>query len=131
MTGAPGYYPRAPPPQPLARQPIVLTELALDESTLSDLLPNVKKRAVGVNTCLRRSNIVVGLVTLRRRDALEDPGRRSRSVTTHRQDALRAVRERDLENGAAVGPLTLVDVVDERRGRGLKVGELPAHQFRD
>ena len=88
------------------------------------------ERAVGVDAWHRRLNGVVGLEALRRRDALEDSGRRARSVAAHGQDARAPVRELDLEDGRSVGPRPLVNVVDET-DLALEIGELPADERRD
>src|SRR2546426_1790203 len=91
---------------------------------------NVVERAVGVDAWRRRLNGVVRLEALRRRDALEDSGRRARSVAAHGQDARAPVRELDLEDGRSVGPRPLVNVVDET-DLALEIGELPADERRD
>src|SRR5215470_18837184 len=83
------------------------------------VLTNVEVRAAGVYSEFRSRNVVVGRGTLRGRDALEDSGRRAGSVAADRQDALAAVGERDLEDGGAIDPRPVVDIVDEwwcRRG---------------
>src|SRR5437870_290306 len=100
-------------------------------------LANVEDRSVRVDAVGRRLDGVVRLVALRGGNALEDARRGSRPVTTDRQDALRAVRERDRDDGGAVGPRALVDVVREgpaglgTRGgpageRGGGIGRAPA-----
>src|SRR5215472_11839414 len=96
------------------------------------VLTNVEVRAAAVYSGDRSRNVVVGRGTLRGRDALEDSGRRAGSVAADRQDALAAVGERDLEDGGAIDPRPVVDIVDEwwcRRGLRTRVD--PADQPRD
>jgi hypothetical protein len=93
-------------------------------------LANVEERAACVHAGCGRRHVVVRLVPLRRRDPLEDPGGRSRAVATNGENSAAAVRERDLENGCAVGPSPLVDVVDEAYV-GLVIGAHPTDQRRD
>jgi hypothetical protein len=77
------------------------------------LLREVEDRPVGVNARHRSLNAVVGLEPLRRGDALEDPGRRARSVAADGEDALATVEEFDPQHRGAVGSLVHVaDVVD-------------------
>src|SRR5581483_12043291 len=93
-------------------------------------LTDVEERTVGVDARGGRLDGVVRLVTLRRRDPLEDSGGRRRAVTTNGENACGPIRERDLEDGSAVRPRALVDVVDEAHV-GLVIGALPADQRRD
>src|SRR3989442_15902006 len=57
------------------------------------LLEDVEEGAVRVYSAHRDGDGVVGLVTLRRRNALEDARRRTRAMTTHGQDTRLPVRE--------------------------------------
>src|SRR5712691_8921020 len=93
-------------------------------------LTDVEDRPVGINSGRGWLDRVVRLVRLHRRNALEDPRRCARSVTADRQDALGAVRERNRDDGGAVGPRALVDVVDEGAA-GLGAGGLPADESGD
>src|SRR5262245_32193900 len=96
------------------------------------LLTNVKVRAAGVHSRDRIRNVVVGRVTLRGRDALEDSGRRAGPVAADRQDTLAAVGERDPKDGGAIDPHPVIDIVDERwRSRGLWTRVDPADQPRN
>ena len=103
---------------------------ALSQFDASRALANVEERAARVHTGSGRRHVVVRLVPLRRRDPLEDPGWRSRAVTTNGEDPAAPIRERNLENGCAVRPSPPADVVDEAH-IGLVVGALPADQRRD
>src|SRR5215469_8161706 len=86
-------------------------------------------RAVALHSGDRSLNVVVGRGTLRGRDALEDSGRRAVSVAADRQDAIRAVGERDPEDGGAIDPRPVIDIVDGRwRRRGLWTRVDPADQ---
>src|SRR6266542_4195347 len=96
------------------------------------LLIDVEDCPVRVHSADRVLNGVVGLVTLRRRDALEDARRRTGPMTTHRENARLPVRELDPQDGGAVGPRAQVaDVVDERWGRALEIGHHEGDQFLD
>jgi hypothetical protein len=89
----------------------------------------VEVRAAGVHPGDRIRDVVVGRETLRGRDALEDSRRRARTVAADRQDALAAVGERDPEDGGAIDPRPVIDIVDERwRGRALWTRVDPADQ---
>src|SRR5438477_315517 len=103
---------------------------ALLQFDASSALANVEDRAVRVHAWGGCLHVVVRLVPLRCRDPLEDPGGRPRAVTTNGENPAAPVRERDLENGYAVRPSPLVDVVDEAH-IGLIIGALPADQRRD
>src|SRR6266508_2817647 len=92
---------------------------------------NVEDRAVPDNSWRRRLDVVIRLEALRRRDTLEDSGRRARSVAAHGQDTGAPVRERDLEHSDAVRRRALVDVVDDVWWQGLGPCVLPTDERRD
>src|SRR6266545_1875573 len=99
-------------------------------SLMRRALANVEERAARVHAGCGRRHVVVRLVPLRRCDPLEDPGWRSRAVTTNGKNPAGPIRERNLENGCAVRPSPPADVVDEAH-IGLVVGAHPGDKRGD
>src|SRR5947209_15360737 len=91
---------------------------------------HVEDCPVGIDARRGRLDGVVRLVALGRCDALKDAWRCAWPMAPDREDARASVRERDREDGRAVGPRTLVDVVDET-DIGLGPGGHPADKSGD